>query len=48
VTKPKKDEHPIDRKIANMGKAALKGDEKTVEAEADELPRDKDGNYKIP
>jgi hypothetical protein len=49
VAKPKKDEqHPIDRKIANMGKAALKGDDKTVNAEADELPKDKDGNYKIP
>jgi hypothetical protein len=41
VTKPKKDEqHPIDRKIANLGKGALEGDQDAVDAEADELPRD--------
>lgn len=54
MAKPKKDEpkkdepHPIDRKIRNLGKAAKAGDEETVNAEADELPKDKDGNYIIP
>ena len=46
----KKDDnqHPIDRKIANMGKAAREGDEDTVAAEADELPKDDNGHYIIP
>ncbi len=39
---------PIVDKAAKLGKAAAKGDEKTVNKEADELPKDKDGNYKIP
>jgi hypothetical protein len=44
----KKDEqHPIDAKIANMGRAASSGDEDTVNAEADELPKNPDGTYKI-
>jgi hypothetical protein len=40
-------QHPVDRKIANMGNAANEGDEDTVAAEADELPKNKDGTYKI-
>ena len=46
MTKPTKD--PILDKAAKMGKAALKGDDKTVNAEADELPKDDQGNYIIP
>jgi hypothetical protein len=30
-----------------MGKAALSGDEDTVNGEADELPKNPDGTYKI-
>jgi hypothetical protein len=50
MARPKKDghEHPVDRKIRNLGKAARAGDEETVNAEADELPKDEDGNYIIP
>lgn len=39
--------HPIDRKIANMGKAASEDDDETVAAEADELPKDGSGRYVI-
>ena len=39
--------HPIDAKITNMGKAALSGNENTVNAEADELPKNPDGTYKV-
>ena len=46
MAKPKKD--PILDKAAKMGKAAKAGDEKTVNAEADELPKDNQGNYIIP
>lgn len=38
---------PILRKAINMGQAAKAGDEETVEAEADELPKDENGQYKI-
>jgi hypothetical protein len=49
VAKPKKDkQHPIGRKTASLGKAAKAGDEETVNAEADELPKDDQGNYIIP
>ena len=49
MAKPKKDEqHPIDRKTASLGKAAKAGDEETVNAEADQLPKDNQGNYIIP
>jgi hypothetical protein len=41
------EQHPIAAKIANMGKAALNDDEDTVNAEADELPKNPDGTYKI-
>lgn len=39
---------PMIEKAAKLGKAAAAGDEKTVNKEADELPKDKDGNYIIP
>jgi hypothetical protein len=40
-------QHPIAAKIANMGRAADEGDEDTVNAEADELPKDDNGIYKV-
>ena len=46
MAKGKKD--PVADKAARLGKAAAKGDEETVNKEADELPKDKDGNYIIP
>lgn len=33
--------------LAKLAKAAREGDEDAVAAEADKLPKDKDGQYKI-
>lgn len=38
---------PILDKAVKMGTAAAKGDEETVDAEADELPKDEQGTYQI-